>query len=239
MKKYYLSAAICFGVSAVSAGMLVGTDIKDKASEEKYVYETGQYAAVADSRYGVYGGILESLQEKYGDICGWINVADTKISYPIVQSKDNEYYIRRAYDGTADKNGSIILDYRLSKGINENRNIILYGHNMASGNMFAYMKNPKKFTDADIEIYSDGILSVYKPFAAYVEGGSKYVVTSFENEEEIQSYAHNAVKKTVVNFGTDIPDTPYILTMVTCENNLGLGDKRIIIHAVRTEQILQ
>lgn len=188
-------------------------------------------------KYEIYGGMMENLAKKYPDICGWINVENTKISYPLLLTTDNEYYVRKAYDGSYDKNGSIIVDYRLEGDLTENRNIILYGHNMASGNMFAYLRNPEKFINADIEVYSNGKLAVYKPYAAYIESGSGYIKTAFESADELKSYVKTGKDKSVIDFGTVPGEDPYILTLITCESNFGFGDKRIVFHAVLTELI--
>ena len=238
MFKRTTAAIICFVMGGIGFTGLIKEKNKEKISEEKYANAVSAYKTEADGRYSVYGGIMENLQEKYTDICGWINVADTKICYPLLLTTDNEYYVRRAYDGTMDKNGSVIVDYRSDRSLMSNRNIILYGHNMASGNMFAYLSKPERFINAEIEIYSDGVLGIYKPYAAYIEGGNEFVKLSFSNEAEIERYISDGIQKTIVDFDTVPQGTPYLLTLITCESNLGLGDKRIVIHAVRTELIL-
>lgn len=238
MKKCITAAFICFFIGAVALGIRIKEELKDKNSEEKYVNAVSSYQTEKDGRYDLYGGIMENLAVKYPDICGWINVADTKICYPLLLTTDNEYYVRRAYDGTKDKNGSIIVDYRSDPSLMNNRNIILYGHNMASGNMFAYLSDPERFIDAEIEIYSDGVLGIYKPYAAYIADGNDFVKISFKDEAEIEEYIYDGLKKTIVDFKTVPGEEPRLLTLITCENNLGLGDKRIVIHAVRSELIL-
>ena len=236
MKKYTLisligftAAAVCFTTSAV-------LNRQGGTNEEEYQY-TVNINNTSGKSYEIYGGMMENLANKYPDICGWINVEKTKISYPLLLTTDNEYYVRKAYDGSYDKNGSIIVDYRLEGDLTENRNIILYGHNMASGNMFAYLRNPAKFINADIEIYSNGKLAIYKPFAAYIEGGNDYIKTAFETTEALNNYVKSGKEKSIIDFGTVPGNDPYLLTLVTCESSFGLGDKRIVIHAVLTELV--
>ncbi len=238
MNKYIKDGIILCTVASISVGIIAISSIKEKESESKYVNAVSGYETDADSRYSIYGGLMENLAEKHPDICGWINVEKTKICYPLLISKDNEYYLRKAYDGSYDKNGSIIVDYRLNKDLISNRNIILYGHNMASGNMFAYLSDPMRFINAEIEIYSNGTLAIYKPVAAYIEGGNEFIKTSFENTKDVDEYIKKAHKKTIVQFETVPKENEYLLTLITCEDNLGLNDRRIIIHAVRRELIL-
>ena len=77
-----------------------------------------------------------SLNNAYPDALGWLYIPDTAISYPILQSDDNEYYLSHAYDGTPLKAGSVFLDYRC-EGRFQNPINIVYAHNMKNGSMFA------------------------------------------------------------------------------------------------------
>lgn len=65
-----------------------------------------------------------------------ISVDDTTIHYPIVQWKDNKYYLTRNERNEYSVAGSIFLDYRNSKDFDDNYNII-YGHRMSAGQMFS------------------------------------------------------------------------------------------------------
>jgi len=77
-----------------------------------------------------------SLNNAYPDALGWLYIPDTVISYPVLQSDDNEYYLSHAYDGTPLKAGSVFLDYRC-EGRFQNPINIVYAHNMKNGSMFA------------------------------------------------------------------------------------------------------
>ncbi len=78
---------------------------------------------------------FEALIESNEDIIGWIYSPDTPINYPIVQSEDNNYYLRRMLDGTYNTAGTIFMDYRNNKDLTD-LNTIIYGHNMKNNSMF-------------------------------------------------------------------------------------------------------
>ena len=42
---------------------------------------------------------FKALQQINQEIVGWITMDDTQINYPIVQAKDNDYYLFRNYKG--------------------------------------------------------------------------------------------------------------------------------------------
>lgn len=83
------------------------------------------------------------LKQKNKDIVAWIYCDDTPINYPVVQSRDNEYYLRRLINGTYNTAGSIFMDYRSNSNFNGNHTI-LYGHNMKNGTMFGSLQKYKR-----------------------------------------------------------------------------------------------
>lgn len=40
---------------------------------------------------------IRQLQQINPDIVGWIKIDNTPINYPVLQAKDNEYYLHRNY----------------------------------------------------------------------------------------------------------------------------------------------
>ena len=72
------------------------------------------------------------LQDRRQDMA-WIKIDDTSINYPIVQGKDNEYYLNHNIDGKVATAGSIFLDYR-NKWSDDF--LIIYGHRMSGEQMF-------------------------------------------------------------------------------------------------------
>lgn len=69
------------------------------------------------------------------DIVAWLYSEDTPISYPVVQSGDNAYYLRRLPDGTYNRSGTLFLDYRCASDFSDGVSVI-YGHNMQNDTMF-------------------------------------------------------------------------------------------------------
>lgn len=82
---------------------------------------------------------FDALFAENEDIVGWIYSEGTSINYPIVQSSDNDYYLRRMLDGSYNTAGSIFMDYRNSSDLTDS-NTIIYGHNMKNGSMFGTLK---------------------------------------------------------------------------------------------------
>ncbi|MBR5164816.1 MAG: class B sortase [Ruminococcus sp.] len=97
-----------------------------------------------------------SLNDAYPDALGWLYIPDTVISYPVLQSDDNFYYLDHAYDGTPLKAGSVFLDYRCEGRFRNPINIV-YAHNMKNGSMFAQITRFKN--DSFFESHKYGWLA--------------------------------------------------------------------------------
>ncbi|MGL5973420.1 MAG: sortase domain-containing protein [Oscillospiraceae bacterium] len=80
--------------------------------------------------------IISILQKENKDIKAVVNIPNTSINYPILQTNNNHKYLNYNYINQKSKYGSLFFDYRnnLDK---ENQNIIIYGHNTKDGQMFS------------------------------------------------------------------------------------------------------
>ena len=78
---------------------------------------------------------FEELRARNPEIRGWLRIDGTKISYPVVQGKDNYKYLNKDAVGNDALSGSIFMDYRNASDFSD-PNIIIYGHHMAKDAMF-------------------------------------------------------------------------------------------------------
>lgn len=83
---------------------------------------------------------VRRLSAEHSNSVAWLYIPDTNINYPVMQSGDNEYYTRRAADGSYLYAGSLFMDYRCSSDFSD-FNSVIYGHNMGNGTMFADIPN--------------------------------------------------------------------------------------------------
>ena len=133
---------------------------------------------------------FDQLLAQYPNAVGWLYCEGTPINYPVMQSDDNDYYLRRLPDGTYNTAGSLFADYRCGK-IGETNNYIIYGHNMDNGSMFAellkyrtqdyYDKHKEMLIHTPdkkykLEIFSGYVASVedfcYTAIGEYIDMGS-------------------------------------------------------------------
>ena len=127
---------------AIFAAVLVLSAIRLLRVAGDYRAEAEMHGAVMEHRPReddpANQGVID-LRAKYPDAIGWLAVPGTKIDYPFVQSKDNDYYLRRDLNGDYAPAGTLFLDYRCAPDFTS-RNTIIYGHHMKNGSMFGTLK---------------------------------------------------------------------------------------------------
>jgi len=190
------------------------------------------------SQEDLYNLNLEALREVNRDVEGWILIPGTKISYPLMQAEDNEFYLSRTWDKTWNWLGSIYIECQNDPKLGD-FNTIIYGHNLRNSSMFSSLKSysSKRYWKEHPSVYIAGENGVqrYDIFAAYevdVEGHAYWLDI---DEEETKDYF---IKKSIEMSDIDTQITPSasdrIITLSTCT---GMGhETRWIVQAVLAEE---
>ena len=188
------------------------------------------------------------------DTVAWIEVPDTNINYPVVQTTNNETYLSRTFDGGTSISGTIFLDADNAADFT-NVNSILYGHHRYDRTMFADLDliyNGSLAADTPVYLYlPDGARATYRVFSAYIIENDPVSIDPATSD--FATFATAMLARSERDFGldplaaspqftsTDIspastdreePPSPRILTLSTCVAN---DDRRYLIHAVLTE----
>ncbi len=178
-----------------------------------------------------------SLKAINSTTLGWIKVNNTRIDYPIVQSDDNEYYLKHSFNHTLNSSGAIFLDYRNNANLN-NKHTIVYGHGRNEGTMFGTLKNAlksnwqKNSENHIFTIRTENTTVRYQVFSVYrIPNTNDYLRTLFRNDNDFLEFITMLKNRSVYNFGTEISEKNQIITLSTC---IGKGD-RMVLHAKRLD----
>lgn len=177
---------------------------------------------------------FDSLRSVNSDVVGWIWCEGTVIDYPVLQGTDNNDYLHHTYDGKYLNRGSIFVEAKNRRGFVD-ANIIIYGHHMQSGAMFAileywasqsyYDEHPIMWLLTPTQDYKIVLVSGYAT-SAYSD---TYEIIS-EPGREMDSYIYNAVRRS--DFQADfIPaaGARYVL-LTTCA--YFFEDARYVLHGM-------
>ena len=83
---------------------------------------------------------FEKLKQENSDTVAWLKVENTNIEIPVVQAKDNSYYLTHNFNKKYNVAGWVFADYK-NKFDETDKNIVVYGHNMRDDSMFGSLKN--------------------------------------------------------------------------------------------------
>ena len=92
-----------------------------------------------------YPDVKEIKKSTNEDVVGWIRVPGTNIDEPILQSTDNEYYLKHSLTKEELDVGSIFLDAKANSNYDNNFNFV-FGHNTYIDNKFTQLR---KFSDSE------------------------------------------------------------------------------------------
>lgn len=160
------------------------------------------------------------LKSENKDIVAWIFSENTPINYPIVQSYDNNYYLRRLLNGKYNITGTIFMDYRNNSEFMDS-NTIIYGHNMKDDTMFGTLlkyKDQNYYEDHKIMyLFTEEKSYKLELFAGYTLSANSniYNVSAASNSSNIQ-IAEKAKEKSTFKSDIKVQETDHIVTLSTC-----------------------
>ena len=124
------------------AGIVVFSGYRVYKIMHDYKVNRDIYSRIAETAMpeGFNGEIdFDALRKINPDIVGWLYYESTNINYPIVQGKDNDYYLHISFDGTWTLGGTLFADAITEEPFNQ-FNTIVYGHHMQDHTMFGDIK---------------------------------------------------------------------------------------------------
>lgn len=176
----------------------------------------------------------EELKSINSDYKMWIQIENTNINYPVVQGSDNDYYLKHNFRKESNISGTVFVES--ANDIDNDKNIILYGHNMRNGTMFNNITNYKEESffneDNKINIIMNNTLYEYEAFSVYVKNVSEVnLAIGFASEDEFINYAYNEAEESLYKKDVDFSAEDNLITLVTCSYEF--TDARTIVVARR------
>lgn len=173
------------------------------------------------------------LINKNSDTVAWINVNNTNINYPVVQTTDNDYYLNHSYDKSINEAGWVFLDFRNGSDLS-NKNNIIYAHSRLDKTMFGSLSKVLKeswYTDKSnhiIRISTPKEDTLWQIFSVYkIKEETYYITTDFNNDEEYSTFLNTIKDRSKYNFNTEITTADHIITLSTCYSDT----ERTVVHA--------
>lgn len=206
------SASVLFGIWCMyQEGVSEYKGLQELAKEEEE-NETDDTGAVKKKDKAAVD--FEALKEINEDIVAWVRCKELGIDYPVVQGKDNSYYLTHTFSGEEHISGCIFMDCINQPDFTDD-NTILYGHNMKDGSMFGSIHQFRMDT-ATVFLYTPEGTDTYEVIDNLVVDVSdeKYFRTVYSTED------FGALSEDVaVRTGKTLEQGEHLLTLSTCNGN--------------------
>jgi len=253
---------IAFGVSAFMVGSyLLGSkeqadrnnelaqmveDAKkptESAPEEPVPGETERETLPTPVIVGADGILTEyaGLYELNNDMVGWLEIPNTKLKYPVMQTpNDVNYYLYRDFD-KEDSDWGAIYAWEKADINKPSDNITMFGHNMKDGSMFATLNAYEQqyyWEDNSLIIFNTlheyhtyKIFAVFKTTATLGKGFSYHQFVDAANEAEFNDFVANCKKLSLYDTGITPVYGDKLICLSTCAYHTENG--RLVVAAVR------
>lgn len=211
---------------------------KDLLNDMTTLVKVANTINIEETEVEQYTVEFEKLKDKNPDIFAWIKVKGTSIEYPIVQAKDNLYYLTHSLDKNYNSAGWIFADYR-NKIDGTDKNLVIYGHNRIDGSMFGTLKDvlKKEWYDTSENQYitfeTEDKTEIYQVFSVYqIKAEDYYIKTDFNNDKEFEDFINTIKSRSIKDFKNEVTKADNIITLSTCGND---NRYRVVLHAKKME----
>lgn len=177
------------------------------------------------------------------DLVGWITIEGTNINYPVLQTPEQKnYYIDHNFEGSPSKYGAIYAQENCDV-FAPSDNVVLYGHRMNDGSMFADLLKykDKSFCESHKYIQFDTLYSrqTYEIIAVFqiksVESNTfqYHRFVDFEYESQFNTFMNRVDLLKLYDPGTTAYYGDELLTLSTCEKSYSNG--RLVVLAKKVD----
>ncbi len=178
------------------------------------------------------------------DTIAWIRFPQepSQINYPVVQGKDNSWYLKKTFSANENTLGAIFLNVDNKKDFSD-KNSVIYGHRMRDGSMFRHLQDydTKEFWKSNPYFYIytvDGRILKYHIYSAgQVVDTSETYQTTFGTDEEYQSFLDMTKSSSLYDTGVEVTPDDTIVTLSTCTS--ASDNHRFVVRGVKEEETKQ
>ena len=229
--------------------MLMGTAISATACHQKEEYPsvpevtepqpTGEIIPTVDRQKE-----LKDARKKYAAVA-WLYMPGTEVDDPVVQAKDNAYYLQKDENGNYSEWGCYYAhcDNRLSSRSKLDRNTVIFGHSASNCNpdgvrftkLYRYMDADFVKEHPYIYLFVDGEDMIFQITACFITDiGFDYIAPDPAGDD-LTSFFETIARKNWLDFdGVTFSEEDSVLTLSTCcrkYDKTNSGNQRLVVMA--------
>lgn len=240
-----LFTGLCAGLVLVGLGGLTVYTVLMRGAHEEFSSLAQQVHGGGSSRPGEQEErppqAYAELKAQNQDFVGWLRLEGTALDYPVVQTPhDPQYYLRRGFDGRYSVAGTPFLDARCD--MESGASLIVYGHNMNDGSMFAVLQNyleedygrehPRLWCDSMTQRREYEVMAVLRVNDSPETAANYYAVPG--SEEEFTAWVARLRAAALYDTGVEAVWGEQVLCLSTCDRTDRTA--RILVAAKRIDE---
>lgn len=231
---------LVFSLAMIASSIQSDYQAKRQLEELARLKESGVGGDVVTSLPSAMLPEFQELYRRNSDIVGWLKIDGTRIDYPVMQNpQDTDYYLSHDFDKKQNKNGLLFLDEH--SHINDSNILLIHGHHIKSGLMFADLmkyKDESFFKEHTTfqfsTLYEKSEYEVVAVFLSEVYRKSDNVFKYYEIEQvetaaEFDSYVQNIKKRALYETSVTPQYGDKLVVLSTCDYSTENG--RLVVVA--------
>lgn len=229
-KRFVLKVIILIIVAAILViitGMAVKL-LKEDYTEEKTFKDIQKVVKKSGDE-----DILSKLKKRNSDVIGYLEIPDTTISYPVMQTKNNpDFYLNHDIDKNYSFYGTPYLSAYCD--LEKSDNLIIYGHNINGGRMFGALTQYKdeSFYKKHKDVYfTTESKEKYEIFAVININKYSFPYWKFvmaQDESDYDEFINKVKQYSLYDTGITPKYENKLITLSTCDNSRG-KDYRFVV----------
>lgn len=161
-----------------------------------------------------------ALRSENSDCVGWLECDDTVINYPVVQGRDNSYYLNHLFNGKEQRYGTLFIDAQNEKDFSD-ENTIIYGHHLKNGKMFGtlmyYGDGNKYYRKHPVfKLYTPEHVYLVELFANVYVDGANGIPMTFSTKEEYAKWIDRMYRLSTFDSDVVMTTDDRMVTLYTC-----------------------
>ena len=208
------------------------------SKENKNILDDLSNNVKIDKKTNTFDVDFKTLKNINSDTIAYIKINNTNIDYPVVKYKDNDYYLNHNFEKKVNSGGWVFADFKNNFDGND-KNIIIYGHNMKDKSMFGTLSRTltseweNDENNLFITLVTEEKQYTYKIFSTYrIDNEEYYITTNFNSNNEYINFLSTIKKRSNKYYDISLDENDQILTLSTCSGN----NKRIVVHAKKVKE---
>ena len=189
------------------------TEVKE--STIPYVEEEKEEITIEDE--------IKELKNSYNnnDIIGIISIKGGDLNTPVVQTKDNQYYLKYSLTKKRSIIGAVFMDYRVNSN---SKQINIYGHNSTKykppfQKLEKYLEKSYYKDHNILELKVNNEKKVYEIFSIVIAdkvGTEEHMNIKYKTDKEYYNHFKRLKNRSLYDTGVNIEESDNVLVLQTC-----------------------